>query len=152
MRWDTQHHAQTEAGNEKILISLEHYSSVISTLYFCSARLFVLLLKPNVGQSACSDGRQIANQLSYHQSIIIIVYLEYFSGKSQVRFPGVRFLGWDFHCNFPEKYSSMFACQDILPGRIISQICINTRARFYQLRKSAQLCESRDENQTTHAN
>ena len=70
MRWDTQHHAQTEARNEKILISLEHYSSVIST--FCSARLFVLLLKRNVGQSACSDGRQIANQLSYHQSIIIL--------------------------------------------------------------------------------
>ena len=70
MRWDTQHHAQTEAGNEKILIS---YSiNVISTLYFCSAGLFVLLLKHNVGQSACSDGRQIANQLSYHQSINIL--------------------------------------------------------------------------------
>ena len=31
-----------------------------------------------------------------------------FSGKSQVRFPRVRFLGWDFHCDFPEEYSRLF--------------------------------------------
>ena len=51
--------------------------------------------------------------------------LDYFSGKSQVidipecvfwdgiftlvlkvRFPRVHFLGWDFHCDFLEKYSN----------------------------------------------
>ena len=34
-----------------------------------------------------------------------IRFLKYFSGKSQVRFPKVHFPGWDFHCDFSEKYS-----------------------------------------------
>ena len=42
-------------------------------------------------------------QVSRNKSIFSTV--EYFPGKSQVRFPRVRYLGWDFHCNFPEKYS-----------------------------------------------
>ena len=29
--------------------------------------------------------------------------MEYFSGKSQVRFPRVPFLGWDFPCDFQKK-------------------------------------------------
>ena len=32
--------------------------------------------------------------------------LEVFYCKTQVRFPRVRFLGWDFYCDIPEKYST----------------------------------------------
>ena len=30
----------------------------------------------------------------------------------QVRFPRVRFLGWDFYCDFPEKYSKFIPSND----------------------------------------